>query len=79
MSNPKEHAKGKPKSEREAELPLDDDLSKLGRMLTQKIGTWPHEQSSDEYTIADMSDEEVDAFAINVKRFMQNKKVIEGK
>jgi len=74
MSNPKEHAKGKPKSEREAELPLDDDLSKLGRMLTQKIGTWPHEQSSDEYTIADMSDEDVDAFAHNISERLAKKK-----
>ena len=77
MSNPKEHAKSKPKSKREAEPQLDDFYSRLRRSL--KLRTWPHEQSSDEYTIADMSDEEVDAFAINVKRFMQNKKVIEGK
>ena len=33
----------------------------------------------DEFTIASMTDEEVRTFAANAKRFMQNKKVIDGK
>jgi|APSaa5957512493_1039668.scaffolds.fasta_scaffold324798_1 hypothetical protein len=72
MSNPKEHAKSKPKSKREAEPQLDDFYSRLRRSL--KLRTWPHEQSSDEYTIADMSDEDVDAFAHNISERLAKKK-----